>query len=210
MRKLASWLIVLLSVSATPAQLMAQQATGDTTLTPAQVMTDPDMPFVGSKHADVTIAEFMDYNCPYCRKSHPALKQLLATDRRVRVLYKDWPIFGPVSTYAAEQALAARWQGKYEAAHDALMTAPRRFTSNDEVRAALKGAGLDMGRLDADTARHGAEIHRLLARNNLQAEAIGLQGTPAWIVGPFLIPGGLDFAQLQEAVAEARKKDSEK
>ncbi|WP_256752842.1 DsbA family protein [Mesorhizobium sp. Mes31] len=208
MRKLASWLVVLLCVTAAPVQLMAQQGPGDAPLTPDQVMNDPDMPFLGAKNADVTIAEFMDYNCPYCRKSHPALKQLLATDRRVRVLYKEWPIFGPVSEYAAEQALASRWQGKYEVAHDALMTAPRRYTSTDEVRAALKAAGLDLVRLDADAAAHSVEIHRLLARNNQQAETIGLQGTPAWIVGPFLIPGGLDFAQLQEAVAEARRKDA--
>lgn len=210
MRNLASWLVALLWVSAAPVQLMAQQASGGAPLTPDQVMTDPDMPFVGSKNADVTIAEFMDYNCPYCRKSHPALKQLLAHDRRVRVIYKEWPIFGPVSEYAAELALASRWQGKYEVAHDALMTAPRRFTSNEEVRAALKAAGLDLVRLDADAAAHRAEIHRLLARNNKQAETIGLQGTPAWIIGPLLIPGGLDFPQLQEAVAEARQKDAKK
>ncbi|WP_167365276.1 DsbA family protein [Mesorhizobium qingshengii] len=170
-------------------------------------MNDPDMPFVGSNTADVTIAEFVDYNCPYCKKSHPALKKLLASDPRIRVLYKEWPIFGPVSEYAARLALAAKWQGRYAIAHDALMSAPRRFTANEAVRAVLRTTGIDLKKLDADATKHEAEITRLLARNNLQAETIGLQGTPAWIVGPFLIPGGLDFAQLQEAVAEARKKD---
>ncbi len=207
-QKIAFLLLVLLCAG--PAA-MAQQAPtssdSDAEPTLEQVMNDPEMPFVGSKTADVTIAEFMDYNCPYCRKSHPALKELLATDPGVRVLYKEWPIFGPVSEYAARLALAAKWQGKYALAHDALMTAPRRFAAKEEVRDVLRTAGLDMKKLDEDAASHNDKITRLLARNSLQAEMIGLQGTPAWIIGPFIVPGGLDFAQLQEAVAEARKKD---
>jgi protein-disulfide isomerase len=213
MHKLKFFSLLLVLVCAAP-MAMAQQAPtapdNSASLTRELVMNDPDMPFVGSKTADVTIAEFMDYNCPYCRKSHPALKKLLASDPHVRVLYKEWPIFGPVSEYAARLAIAAKWQGKYAIAHDALMTAPRRFTANEEVRAVLQAAGIDLKKLDADSAQHAAEIVQLLARNNRQAETIGLQGTPAWIVGPFLIPGGLDFAQLQEAVAEARKKDGTK
>lgn len=207
-QKIVFLLLVLLC--AAPAAMAQQAPTSlDSEAAPTleQVMNDPEMPFVGSKTADVTIAEFMDYNCPYCRKSHPALKKLMATDPGVRVLYKEWPIFGPVSEYAARLALLAKWQGKYARAHDALMTAPRRFTAKEEVRDVLRAAGLDLKKLDEDAARYNDKITRLLARNNLQAEMIGLQGTPAWIVGPFIVPGGLDFAQLQEAVAEARKKD---
>ena len=200
-------LVLLCAAPFATAQQIPTSGDSGAAMTPEQIMNDPDMPFVGSNTADVTIAEFMDYNCPYCKKSHPALKKLLASDPRIRVLYKEWPIFGPVSEYAARLALAAKWQGRYAIAHDALMSAPRRFTANEEVRAVLRTAGIDLKKLDADAAKHEAEITLLLARNNLQAETIGLQGTPAWIVGPFLIPGGLDFAQLQEAVAEARKKD---
>ncbi|WP_256748996.1 DsbA family protein [Mesorhizobium sp. Mes31] len=204
-------LLLLVLLCATPFATAQQVPTsGGAAMTPEQIMNDPDIPFVGSNTADVTIAEFMDYNCPYCKKSHSALKKLLASDPRIRVLYKEWPIFGPVSEYAARLAIAAKWQGRYAIAHDALMSAPRRFTANEEVRAVLRTAGIDLKKLDADAAKHEAEITLLLARNNLQAETIGLQGTPAWIVGPFLIPGGLDFAQLQEAVAEARAKDARK
>ncbi|TPI21068.1 DsbA family protein [Mesorhizobium sp. B4-1-1] len=175
-------------------------------LTPGQVLNDPDMPLVGAKNADITIAEFMDYNCPYCRKSHPELKKLLASDRKVRVVYKDWPVFGPVSEYAARMALAAKWQGKYEAAHDALMSSPKRFQHNKEVTAVLAGAGIDMSRLNRDAAAHKADIDKLLARNALQADTIGLQGTPSWLVESFVVFGGLSHAQLQEAVAEARRR----
>jgi protein-disulfide isomerase len=178
-------------------------------LTPRQVLDDPDMPFVGAKNADITIAEFMDYNCPYCRKSHPELKKLLRSDRKVRVIYKDWPVFGPVSDYAARMAIAAKWQGKYEAAHDALMSAPKRYQHHREVRAVLKKAGIDMARLDRDAAAHSADIDRLLARNSLQAETIGLQGTPSWLVESFVVFGGLSHAQLTEAVAEARRRKKE-
>ncbi|RUU54874.1 DsbA family protein [Mesorhizobium sp. M2C.T.Ca.TU.002.02.1.1] len=175
-------------------------------LTPEQVLNDPDMPFVGAKNPDITIAEFMDYNCPYCRKSHPELKKLLASDRKVRVVYKDWPVFGPVSEYAARLAIAAKWQGKYEAAHDALMSSPKRFQQNKEVTAVLTKAGIDMAKLDKDAVAHKADIDKLIARNALQADTIGLQGTPSWLVESFIVFGGLSHAQLQEAVAEARRR----
>ncbi|WP_296736718.1 DsbA family protein [Mesorhizobium sp.] len=175
-------------------------------LTREQVLTDPDMPFVGAKTPDITIAEFMDYNCPYCRKSHPELKKLLESDPKVRVVYKDWPVFGPVSEYAARMAIATKWQGKYEAAHDALMSSPKRFQQEREVTAVLTKAGIDMARLDKDAAAHKADIDKLIARNALQADTIGLQGTPSWLVQSFVVFGGLSLDQLQAAVAEARRR----
>ncbi len=178
-------------------------------LTPQQVLNDPDMPSVGPKDADIAIAEFMDYNCPYCRKSHPELKALLKSDPKVRVVYKDWPVFGPVSEYAARMVLAAKWQGGYEAAHDALMTSPKRYQQDKEVVAVLKSAGIDMARLDKDATAYKADIDKLLARNSLQAETIGLQGTPSWLVDSFIVFGGLSHAQLEEAVAEARRRKKE-
>ncbi|MBN9245096.1 MAG: DsbA family protein [Mesorhizobium sp.] len=178
-------------------------------LTPQQVLNDPDMPSIGPKDADIVIAEFMDYNCPYCRKSHPELKKLLKSDGKVRIVYKDWPVFGPVSDYAARMALAAKWQGGYETAHDALMTAPKRYQQDKEVVAVLRKAGIDMARLDKDATAHKADIDKLLARTSLQAETIGLQGTPSWLVDSFIVFGGLDHEQLTEAVAEARRRKKE-
>jgi protein-disulfide isomerase len=194
------------TLAASAALLSSLPARAQEGLTPEQVLNDPDMPFVGAKNPDITIAEFMDYNCPYCRKSHPELKKLLASDRKVRVVYKDWPVFGPVSEYAARLAIAAKWQGKYEAAHDALMSSPKRFQQNKEVTAVLTKAGIDMAKLDKDAVAHKADIDKLIARNALQADTIGLQGTPSWLVESFIVFGGLSHAQLQEAVAEARRR----
>lgn len=189
--------------------LQAGPALSQEDLTPEQVLNDPDMPSVGPKNADITIAEFMDYNCPYCRKSHPELKKLFKSDGKVRIVYKDWPVFGPVSEYAARMALAAKWQDGYEAAHDALMTAPKRYQQDKEVIAVLRKAGIDMARLDKDATAHKVDIDKLLARNSLQAETIGLQGTPSWLVDSFIVFGGLDHEQLTEAVAEARRRKKE-
>ena len=197
------------TLAAAAALLSALPARSQEGLTPQQVLNDPDMPSVGAENADITIAEFMDYNCPYCRKSHPELKKLLKSDRKVRVIYKEWPVFSPVSDYAARMALAAKWQGKYEVAHDALMSAPKRYQRNKEVLAVLEKAGLDMARLDKDAAAHKADIDKLLARNSLQADTIGLQGTPSWLVESFVVFGGLSHDQLHEAVAEARRRKKE-
>jgi protein-disulfide isomerase len=198
-----------LLAAATVLMLPAFPASSQEGLTPQQVLNDPDMPSVGAKNADITIAEFMDYNCPYCRKSHPELKKLLESDGKVRVLYKDWPVFGPVSDYAARMAIAAKYQGKYETAHNALMSAPKRYQHDKEVTAVLAKAGIDMARLDRDAKAHKADIDRLLARNSLQAETIGLQGTPSWLVESFVVFGGLSHTQLEEAVAEARRRKRE-
>ncbi|MEW6634031.1 MAG: DsbA family protein [Pseudomonadota bacterium] len=194
------------TLAATATLLPVLPARAQEGLTPEQVLNDPDMPYVGAKNPDITIAEFMDYNCPYCRKSHPELKKLLQSDPKVRVLYKDWPVFGPVSEYAARMAVAAKWQGMYETAHDALMSSPKRFQQEKEVTAVLAKAGIDMARLDKDAAAHKADIDKLIARNALQADTIGLQGTPSWLVQSFVVFGGLSLDQLQAAVVEARRR----
>ena len=184
---------------------MAKAQEGGPPLTREQVINDPDMPYAGSKHANLTIAEFMDYNCPFCRKTHPEILKLLAQSKHVRVLYKEWPIFGPVSQYAAHLALASKWQGKYLDVHNALMGSPRRLATDEEVRDIAARAGVDMRRLAADMKTHAAEIQAILDRNNMQADAIGLQGTPAFVAGPFLVPGALSLSDLKKLVSAARK-----
>ena len=200
------------TLAATVALLGVAPSGAQEGLTPEQVLNDPDAPAVGAKSPDITIAEFMDYNCPYCRKSHPELLKLLKSDGKVRVVYKDWPVFGPVSEYAARMAIAAKYQDRYAAAHDALMSAPKRYQRNEEVRAVLTKAGIDMARLDRDATAHKADIDRLIARNSQQAETIGFQGTPSWLVESFVVFGGLTYNDMKEAVAEARrrKKDAAK
>lgn len=152
---------------------------------------------------DLTIVEFTDYQCPFCRQVHPALKQLAATDKKVRIIYRDWPIFGDASVAAARVAIASQWQGKHAAVHDALMRGPRPLDDASIKAAALK-AGVDWNRLQKDLKSRGGEIDALLDRNNEQAEALGLQGTPAFIIGNYLMEGGTDLAGLKEAVHKAR------
>jgi protein-disulfide isomerase len=168
-----------------------------------RILTDPGIAALGSAHADVTIVEYFDYNCPFCKKLAPDFQTLVATDHEVAVIYKDWPIFGGVSVYAARSALAAQWQGKYLVAHDALMGAPR-LGQNEQVDAALQRAGIDMTALKSDLASHGAAIDALLARNHAEAVALKLPGTPGIVVGRMLVPGITNLKDLESVVSYAR------
>ena len=114
----------------------------------AAILASPGVPFAGAKDADVTVVEFLDFNCPFCKKTAPVLSAFMAADPKARILYRDWPIFGGVSVYAARAALAANYQGKYLQAHDVLISNPGRLASEPEVRDRLKAAGVDLVRLD--------------------------------------------------------------
>jgi protein-disulfide isomerase len=171
----------------------------------ARFLNDAVAPTVKPAKYDVTIVEYMDYQCPFCRKANPALTQLLASDHQVRLIYRDWPIFGAASVAAAKVAIASTWQGKHAAVHDALMNTPRPLNDAAIKGAAIK-AGADWARLQGDLKAHGAEIDALLERNNAQAESLGLQGTPAFIINDYLVDGALDLAGLKGAVAKARSQ----
>lgn len=172
-------------------------------LTRRDVIEDPVAPKLAPKVYNVTIVEFADYNCPVCRRMHPAIKALLAGDHKIRFVYRDWPIFGPGSTDAARAAIASQWQGKHAAFNDALMETSGKVDAA-AIRAAARKAGVDWGRLQVDLGRHRGQINSLLARTSHQADAMGLYGTPVLIVGSSLIPGALDLAGLRGAVADAR------
>lgn len=152
---------------------------------------------------DTTIVMYTDYQCPYCRKAHLALKDLVKADRKVRILYRDWPIFGAASERAARLAIASKWQGRHEQFHDALMRTPG-MLSEKSIRAAADRAGVNWAVLQKDLKAHSPEIEALLARNNLQAEALGLSGTPGFIIGNTFVPGGVDLAGFKELLKEAR------
>jgi protein-disulfide isomerase len=168
------------------------------------LLRDPAAPFIGAENADVTIIGFVDYNCPYCKKMQPEIDGLLKADPRVRVLYKDWPIFGDVSEAAARTALAAGYQGKYEAVHNAFMLSPSRIGDQADITRLAQSAGVNMARLTQDLADHGAEIDAVLERNNREAAALALQGTPAFIINGNLIPGGMPQAQLEAVIGRIR------
>ena len=184
-------------------------AQGETVLTEALVLRDPEIPVAGNADGDVTIVEYFDYNCPYCRKLEPELRQVVQDDAKVRLVYKDWPVLGPVSTVAARMALATKYQDKYVAAHDALMGTASRLTE-PRIRELLAGAGIDVDRAARDLEANGKAIDAILARNNDQALALGFKGTPSFIVGKFRVPGALTMADFERVIADARKAAANK
>jgi protein-disulfide isomerase len=195
--------LALLTVECWPTVSAAQGIQLITVAGQQEMLTDPGTDVVGAPDADLTIVEFLDYNCPYCRKFAPTLHSLLAEDHKIAVVYKDWPILGEVSVYAARSALAARWQGKYLTAHDALLNGTR-LTHHDQVDKTLKQAGVDLIALKRDQASHAREIDALLARNDAEAHALQLRGTPGVIIGRELLPGIVDLSGLKQLVTNAR------
>lgn len=187
----------------TPPSSAKRKAGEPAKLTRAFFTEDEEAPRHEPAVYDVTIVEYLDYQCPHCRIAHGELKKLVARDKKVRIIYRDWPVFGPASEQAARLAIASKWQGKHAAFHDALMRAGQ--LDSAAIRAAAKAAGVNWTRLQADASRHSDKIDALLARNNYQAEALGLTGTPGFIVGETLVPGTLDLNDLQNLVAKSRK-----
>ena len=201
----------LLSSLAGGALLLNADPSGAQTSEPLSreaVTSDVLAPTRSPKDQNLTIVVFQDYQCPVCRRTHPDIEKLLASDKKIRVVYRDWPIFGGASLEAAKAAIASNYQGKHAAFNDALMRMPGRLSS-ETIRAAANKAGVDWSRLQADMKKHEAEIDDLIARNNYMAPAIGIQGTPAFIIGSYLIPGGMDLANLKDAVKMARENPGE-
>jgi protein-disulfide isomerase len=192
----------LLGVAAAPRMAFAQG--GGTVLTEALVLRDPEIPAAGNVDGDINIVDCFDYNCPYCRKIDPELRQVVQDDGKVRLVLKDWPILGEVSKIAARMALAAKYQDKFIQAHDAMIGVASRLTE-PRLGELLAGAGIDMDRLKADLATNGKAIDAILARNNAQAEEFGFKGTPSFIVGKFRVPGILTMAEFEMVIKDARK-----
>ncbi|MCW5732407.1 MAG: DsbA family protein [Alphaproteobacteria bacterium] len=162
---------------------------------------DPDALVIGNPKGDVTVVEFFDYRCGYCKQVHPRVKELIRTDSKVRVVMKELPVLGPDSVLAARAALASRKQDKYPPFHDALMSARGRLDDAAVMQIAAE-VGLDVKKLRADMA--DPAIERIINANLRLAERLGIGGTPAFVIGDNLVPGAIPLAQLQELVSEAR------
>ena len=166
-----------------------------------EIESDPNAPNLGNPEGDVTVVEFFDYNCPYCRSAGQTVQALLAADENVRVIYREWPILGDDSVIAARAALAAREQGKYEAFHWALMNGEGRVTEAVIFKVA-RDLGMDIAQLEADMVSPAVEAH--IALSNALAQQLGFTGTPAFIVGDKTAPGMLSFDEITILVAGAR------
>jgi len=167
------------------------------------LLADPATPSQGDASADVTVVEFFDYRCGVCRKVYPIVASLTGSDRKIRRVYKDWPILGPESVYAARAALASRYQNKYVEFHHAMMEARVNLTEQSIVDIGVR-VGLDKTQLLRDMER--PEIEATLRRNFELADALKLNGTPSFVIGDNVVRGARDLQTLQNLVAEARAR----
>ena len=183
----------------------AQQTRAVSQATRAAMLAAPLVtPAAGGAHTDVTIVEYFDYNCPTCRELDPELHKLLAADPKVRLVRKDWAIFGDGSVYAAYASFAAARAGRYADAHQALITSSKDLATKAQVLAVLTAAGFAGAEIEADIARHEKEYADVLARNSREATGLGLRGTPGLVVGDRLVVGGVSYRGLERLVARAR------
>jgi protein-disulfide isomerase len=167
----------------------------------AQLFEDRADPIRGNPEGNLTIVEFFDARCGYCKQLHPTVVALLARDRGLRVVLKDLPILGPNSVLASRAMLAAQRQGRHAPLHEALM-ALRAEPTEAAIRREAERVGLDWARLRRDMD-DPAITRRIEANLNL-AQALGIDGTPALVIGRTLVPGAVDLPTLERLVAEAR------
>ncbi|MBL8203891.1 MAG: thioredoxin domain-containing protein [Blastocatellia bacterium] len=168
----------------------------------SEIYSDQDSPTIGNPHGDVSVVVFFDYNCGHCRNSLPNLASLTATDKSVRIVYKEFPIMSPNSEIVARAALAAKQQGKYLEFHQALL-------ETDEVgEAAVKliSEKLNLNAEQLQKDMNDAKMAEALSRNAKLATSLEIAGTPAYIIGDQIIPGAIDTNSLSEMVAAERAK----
>ncbi|GGB20129.1 outer membrane protein [Sphingomonas metalli] len=174
------------------------EAKGTVAANRAAILTPFAGAVAGNPQGDVTLVEYYDYNCGYCRASLPMIRQLIAADPRLKVVFRELPILAESSRAAARMSLLAATQGKFNAFHDTLYAGGR--VTDETIAAAARSAGVDTSKLAAATPRIDAEI-----RSNLETAAkLGVNGTPSWVVGDRMLAGALPIEELQRAIAEAR------
>jgi protein-disulfide isomerase len=168
----------------------------------AELFRDPDSPIGGNPNGDVVIVDFNDYQCPYCKRTHQAMKSVVAADGKVKTIYKDLPILGEASKVAAVAALASVKQGKHTAFHNALMEFTGKL-DRDKILDIASSVGIDRAQLEKDM--EDPKLKRTIERNLELASALGIRGTPAFVIGKQFVPGAVDAAALKQLIADARK-----
>lgn len=157
----------------------------------------------GNPNGNVTMVEFFDYNCPWCKKDFDDVMALIDEDKELRVVLKEFPILGPDSEYASKAAIAAGYQGKYLQLHTALFQHEGRITEKTVNELAI-AQGLDMDRLKKDMTN--SKVGEIIGRNRALAQSLAINGTPAFIINDQLFPGYLPKEELGNAIVEARAK----
>ncbi len=165
-----------------------------------ELLHDPASPISGNPKGEISVVEFYDYRCGFCKKAASSVTELQKEDRRVRVVYKDFPILGEPSVLAAKAALASHAQGKHQAFHEALLASHGELTKSEILKIA-GSVGLDAKRLEADLTN--PKWQAVIDKNRALARELGLSGTPGFIVGNELAAGWLDLKGLKELIARA-------
>lgn len=168
-------------------------------------LVTPADPVAGNPKGDVTIVEFFDTRCPYCRRMDPVMEQFLAQDRNVRLVYKDLPILGPASTLGSKALLAAQKQDGYEKLREAVMKLPP-DTTQAMIQKEAEHLGLNWPRLLRDM--QDPAVQQRLDANLKLARDLGIQGTPALVIGDQLIPGAVGLDDLRHTVESVRQVNS--
>lgn len=166
-----------------------------------ELLKDKSSPTSGSPNGDITVVEFFDYRCGFCKKVAGTVTQLQKEDSSVRIVYKDFPILGELSVLAAKAALAAHGQGKHQQFHEALLASENELTK-DEILTIASRVGLDIERLEIDM--RSPDLQLILDRNLALGVELGISGTPGFIVGTELKPGALELRELKGLVLQAR------
>jgi len=164
---------------------------------------DPGTFIAGNPDGDVTVVEFFDYRCGYCKRASPVVEQLLKKDGRIRLALKEFPILGPDSLVASRAAIASIEQGKYEPFHVALMAASGSL-SEERIMRIASDAGLDTVKLRQDM--ESPRVKKIIKRNHEIARKLEISGTPSFIIGDTLAPGFVDLEQMQWLVESAREE----
>ncbi len=184
-------------------QKSRQKAKVNVTTYHEELVNDPDAPVAGNPKGNVTVVEFFDYRCGYCKRVFPAIQALLESDSNIRYVFKEFPILGPDSVFASRAALAL-WRmdkSKYHDFHAAMMLNKGALSESKVLTLASK-LGIDAKALRS--AAEAPEIDKILARNFKLAEALNINGTPAFVIGDELIPGAADLDTLRQKIRQAR------
>ncbi|MBP2294830.1 DsbA family protein [Azospirillum rugosum] len=163
---------------------------------------NPADPVVGNPQGDITVVEFFDYQCGYCKAVQGDTQKLIKDDGKIRFVLKEFPILGPASVVASKAALASRAQGKYVEYHNALM-AHRGQLDEDTIMRLAKSVGIDGDKLKKDM--ESPDVLKVIASNQALAEQLGIRGTPAFIFGDELVPGAIKLDEMKRLVGAARK-----
>jgi protein-disulfide isomerase len=171
-----------------------------------ELFNNPDDAVVGNPDGNVTVVEFFDYNCGYCKRSVADVLRLTEEDKNVRVVMKEFPILSEGSVIAARAAIASREQGKYWDFHLALMAAQGGVDSEEKVMQVARNVGLDIDKLKADMTANAGKIDTIINANRELAQKLGINGTPAFVIDDILVPGAIPFEQLAQGVNAVREK----